>query len=853
MALQSRIIIDVNLSTAEAQKEAAKLTQEIEGLKVAQKELDKTTEAGALEYVKLSAKIKANTQQLASYQRQIIATTRAEQEENGSLNQLRAKLNEVTNAYDRMSANQRESTFEGKALKSQLDLLTNSVKSLEQGTERYYRSVGDYPNTIPSIKAQIEALKELNQTLDINSKEFEQNSNQIEKLQLKLNVASGKVDEFGDRVKRSAAAENLDRVNDAGAGAAASLSLFALATTGATEQSKEEAIVMQALSAAVGVYTIAKGRKAALELLDEARTKAATLAQLAYTAVMGSSAVATNALTVALRLLRLAIAATGIGAIVIALYELAFNTDQTVESLERFNKKIGVLKYLLPTFGLQKLGEVIQYVKKATDDTVVSTGQLADGFEAQRKQADLLTAALDKRIQQELDQRALAAGGARDIQRQIDLAKAQGASEQTLFDLQQKLNAQKKKDISDQIIALGNLAKEYTGNFELQKDITVKILKLDQDRLDIENQNTIARIDLLKKEAEAKAKLYQDLLAIENTILADDYQYKLNQIDENFAKEFAVLTQNYQAKLITEDRYNKDVIALRANANTELINLNRVLFDELAISQQAGYDKLFEQQGLQEQRSLDLAKMFIDEQKAAQLSLVDTVAAQTQQQATITADFIQGVGDLIGQSLIDTEFDIKKFNKQLVILTLDAVQKVLLAKQAEAIGSIIAAAAADPTNFLTGGAAGLAKAVAFTGVIQGLFAIAKAGISRLEQGGTIPKAANGLLYGPRHSQGGIPAYGPGGAVELEGGEAVINRKSTKAYLPLLSAINEAGGGVKFANGGLPSMVASSLSTPIIDYNQLAEALAAIPAPVVSVEEITTTQNKVNVIQSKSTI
>ncbi len=49
----------------------------------------------------------------------------------------------------------------------------------------------------------------------------------------------------------------------------------------------------------------------------------------------------------------------------------------------------------------------------------------------------------------------------------------------------------------------------------------------------------------------------------------------------------------------------------------------------------------------------------------------------------------------------------------------------------------------------------------------------------------------GLLRGPRHEQGGVLArVGGVQPVELEGGEAVINRKSTARYQELLSAINQ---------------------------------------------------------------
>lgn len=58
----------------------------------------------------------------------------------------------------------------------------------------------------------------------------------------------------------------------------------------------------------------------------------------------------------------------------------------------------------------------------------------------------------------------------------------------------------------------------------------------------------------------------------------------------------------------------------------------------------------------------------------------------------------------------------------------------------------------------------------------------------------IPKASRGmLLKGNSHAQGGT-------LIEAERGEAIINKRSTMMYTPLLSAINQAGGGVAFDGG-----------------------------------------------------
>jgi len=63
-------------------------------------------------------------------------------------------------------------------------------------------------------------------------------------------------------------------------------------------------------------------------------------------------------------------------------------------------------------------------------------------------------------------------------------------------------------------------------------------------------------------------------------------------------------------------------------------------------------------------------------------------------------------------------------------------------------------------------------------------------------------ASGGMVKGPSHEKGGVKYKVGGEVVELEGGEAVINKKSTEMFKPLLSKLNQAGGGTSFARGGL---------------------------------------------------
>lgn len=61
----------------------------------------------------------------------------------------------------------------------------------------------------------------------------------------------------------------------------------------------------------------------------------------------------------------------------------------------------------------------------------------------------------------------------------------------------------------------------------------------------------------------------------------------------------------------------------------------------------------------------------------------------------------------------------------------------------------------------------------------------------------------GILNGKSHAQGGISAIVGGTTpVELEGGEAIINKRATSRYASVLSMINQSEGGVAFEKGGI---------------------------------------------------
>ena len=123
------------------------------------------------------------------------------------------------------------------------------------------------------------------------------------------------------------------------------------------------------------------------------------------------------------------------------------------------------------------------------------------------------------------------------------------------------------------------------------------------------------------------------------------------------------------------------------------------------------------------------------------------------------------------------------------------------------------------------------------------------------KGGMIEEFANGgMVHGRSHAQGGEKFAVGGRVVELEGGEAVINKRSTAMFRNQLSAMNTAGGGVKFADGGLLNMPSfSQQQFNALGQNQMMGAMNRSSKVVVVEADITDTQNSVNVIEADATV
>lgn len=185
---------------------------------------------------------------------------------------------------------------------------------------------------------------------------------------------------------------------------------------------------------------------------------------------------------------------------------------------------------------------------------------------------------------------------------------------------------------------------------------------------------------------------------------------------------------------------------------------------------------------------------------------------------TITSGFSNAFAEMFAQS----EVSFKEFMRSILMTTIDAIEKGLLAYEAEILAKEIAKKSW----------AGVASAAALIALISATFEGAKAAVKSFAVGGYVQGAGTA-------TSDSIPA-------RLSNGESVMTAKATSMFSPLLSAFNQLGGGVPIRAG---NQAGSQMGEDFLAA-AIAKGFMMCPAPVVSVEEITRVGNRVRAIESR---
>lgn len=151
------LLMSVDFDASETLKTIAALRTETTDLRKEQKELDRTTAEGAVEYERLNTQIKANTKTIRQYEKEIVNTMTQEKAQEGSIKSMRAELSNAKAAYASLSKEERESA-KGRELLDKTASLNAELKDLEGAYGDNQRKVGEYELAGKSLKTELKEL-----------------------------------------------------------------------------------------------------------------------------------------------------------------------------------------------------------------------------------------------------------------------------------------------------------------------------------------------------------------------------------------------------------------------------------------------------------------------------------------------------------------------------------------------------------------------------------------------------------------------------------------------------------------------------------------------------------------------
>lgn len=315
-----------------------------------------------------------------------------------------------------------------------------------------------------------------------------------------------------------------------------------------------------------------------------------------------------------------------------------------------------------------------------------------------------------------------------------------------------------------------------------------------------------------KEALDAVAQARADVFAAETTAFANSLRFRkeIAAIDEASAKEQAALLAEANKML---DESEKLELERQARIQEALIATEELRLEQAVVNAESLEERI------NREIELEVFKTFALLENTALLEAEKQLIIE-KSQANINAIIVKGTAERVKKEQAE-EDKLAKTKKQLRDDNLrgaEAAAQAAVGFAREAFGESKGVAIAQATiNTIMGVTRALSDYIFPYSLIvgalvaaTGAFQISKIASAKAARGLLLPKG--GLLRGPSHARGGIPftvAGAPG--FEAEGGEAIINKNSTKMFRPLLSKINQAGGGVAFGRGGVTRYQTGSIT------------------------------------------
>lgn len=854
-----KIEIDQSIINNSVKKVAA-LTDEIEKLKIAQKANTRETDDQNEAYIENQALIAALTKEQKQHTEVLKQANTITMSAAGSNAELRATLSLLTKQYNDLSKEERENTDTGVKLKNQIKGISDELKKNEGAVGDNRRSVGSYKEAIGSVfdtlkksggsfGAAISGVQGFNTALAANPI-----GAVVQLLAALFNALKGNAD-VADFLTRATA--GITKVFQFLTDTVVNL----IKPLKAVFENPKQAIISLIDLIKNNLVNRFKAFGVIVDAIANRDMKALTNGLIQLSTGVENSIDKVQAFGKAL----VDAGAEGFDAAK-KIDEFAENqakldrsiqlNQQSIQALEKDLKNIGLsfekrkqvatelaeLEIKNAELSKQKSQEILDAELLKTKGIALSGEQKAAIY---RLETEVIAAEDAKRIAiQEKSKRIALLLKGEEVAGKNSLESkaakdAQDAADKKLKDEADRLEALKKQ-FEDAMIEQEKVRNEFAeerrlaelDDIEKQKDILDKRVK------DLMIAG-VAEVDIQKFIASETARIQKEANEKSKQLLLEKIDTEL-QISKN----------NIDAQVGDE---NIKQIAINELELAALVQKKKILADEVAASGNAT-----QQQVLQE-----------SELNAQIVALTEATAKKKEDLALAAIQGTFGVAqDLLGMMQTSAQNNIKAIEEQAKAAgkTQEEIDDLTLSARKEAKDLAVAAAIIQTFQSAIS-AYSSAAAVPIVGVALAPIAAAAALVfgfkqvdaiknQKLEKGGII-KAAKGAVFGRfagrSHSEGGNKYIGEDGSViETERDEifAVINKRSS-AMIKNLSDLNELGGGVpfarggivdKYAGGGVVNSIASGVFQQEDNTRNLASQLSGI-VPVLVIEEFESVQGR----------
>lgn len=356
----SSVIIDVSVNAADARSKAEALAQSLQTLQAAQRQLRASGEQLSAQYVENAQKIR----QLTAEQKAYVALS---QSAIGSNNALRAQLGILTAQYNALSAAERDGTKQGQLLQKQIRSISDELKRNESAVGDNRRNVGNYTGAL-GLAAQAgvpyaSSLMSITQGLNSLSGAFTSIGTAAKAYQTATELATAATIAQNQIITEQIALDAAQTAALEAETAAQAAQAEATATAASAEVAKarfdaENIGLQEAMALSLEVTTTAQIAETAAINANNASEAAAIAANTEMIATQNLQAVsaeataaayvaetaAVEATTAALTILKTALIATGVGALLVIIGSLgAFLTklDGVSDGIGQFKSRVG--------------------------------------------------------------------------------------------------------------------------------------------------------------------------------------------------------------------------------------------------------------------------------------------------------------------------------------------------------------------------------------------------------------------------------------------------------------------------------------------------------------------------------